>query len=274
MDHSLINTNQIQMMGMSFSDDSFDENLKLGIGHKKVFIPFNNNKTTLYFDSIVPTQHDIMEFTNIIMTVETEWEPQSVRLALVRTKEEEESRKICEIARAPKVYELETDGIMGSIGYMFVERAMIEQLIASINVWCVKVKDIESNARHSVINPEEVSRKFNIGINRLKYTLRVTTQTCIRHAVHPLHRIYRVYNIQLNRKRLDAKLYTDHLLAKTDSLEGNTGAYIYTTGNFTVAYTCIKLSEEVDALQRFADDAGVPDILRSDLAPDITGKHM
>ena len=33
MDHSLINPNQIQMMGMSVSDDPFDEDQKTDIVH-------------------------------------------------------------------------------------------------------------------------------------------------------------------------------------------------------------------------------------------------
>ena len=58
-------------MGMSVSDDLFDENWKLGIAHKKVVIPLNTDETTVDFDSRVPTQHNIMEYTHIIMTGET-----------------------------------------------------------------------------------------------------------------------------------------------------------------------------------------------------------
>ena len=45
---------------------------------------------------------------------------------LLRTKEEEENRKICEIVWAPKVYKIETDIVMGGIVDVFVERAMTE----------------------------------------------------------------------------------------------------------------------------------------------------
>ena len=54
MDHLLVNPNQIQMTVMPVSDDPFDENWKLGIDHKKVFIPFYTDGTTLYFYSRVP----------------------------------------------------------------------------------------------------------------------------------------------------------------------------------------------------------------------------
>ena len=58
------------------------------------------------------------------MTSETEWYPQSVWLASLWTKEKEEIRKICEIAQALNVTELETKIIMGGIGDVFVEWAM------------------------------------------------------------------------------------------------------------------------------------------------------
>ena len=111
---------------------------------------------------------------------------------------------------------------MSGIGDVFVERAMTELLVASINILDVNVKAVESNNRHSVITPEEVSHKFYIVIEKAKYMLRVKTQKRIRHAVHPLHCRYRVDNMQLNRKCLNAQFCTYHLLSKTKSLEGNT----------------------------------------------------
>ena len=52
------------------SDDLFDDNWKLGISHKNLFIPFKTDGTIVYFDPIVTTQREITECTNIIMTDE------------------------------------------------------------------------------------------------------------------------------------------------------------------------------------------------------------
>ena len=60
---------------MSVSDYMFDDNQKLGISHKKVFIPFKTDGTTVHFSSRVMTQREIMEWTHIIMTDEMEWDP-------------------------------------------------------------------------------------------------------------------------------------------------------------------------------------------------------
>ena len=91
---------------------------------------------------------------------------------------------------------------------------MIERLIASINFWGVKFKAMESKTVQSVIMSEEVSHKFNIGIDKSKDTLKVTTQKGIIHAVHPVHRRYRVDNMQLNRNNLNVQFCTYHLMAK------------------------------------------------------------
>ena len=112
----------------------------------------------------------------------------------------------------------------------------------------VKVKAMKSKARHSVIMPEVISQKMNIGFYKTRYTLRVTTQKGVRHAVHRIHRRYRIDNMELNRNCLNEQFYTDQLLNKTKSLEGNMGAWLYTSKNFTVEYSCTKHSEVGDTL--------------------------
>ena len=50
LDHSLINPNEIRMMGMPLSDDPLDEIQKLGIFHKRVLIPFKTDGNTVHFN--------------------------------------------------------------------------------------------------------------------------------------------------------------------------------------------------------------------------------
>ena len=61
MDNSLNNTNKIKMTVTPVSDDPFDDNRKLGIANKKVFITFQTDENTVYFDSIVITRREIIE---------------------------------------------------------------------------------------------------------------------------------------------------------------------------------------------------------------------
>ena len=73
--------------------------------------------------------------------------------------------------------------------------------------------------------------------------------------------------MQFNRKSLNEQFYCDHLVAKTKSLDGNTGAWLYTTGKFTGVYPCRSRPEAGDTLRRFAEDVGIPDQVRSELDP-------
>ena len=77
--------------------------------------------------------------------------------------------------------------------------------------------------------------------------------------VHPLHHRYHIDNMQYNCKWLNHQFYTDHLIAKTKSLEGNTGTWVYMTGSFMAVYPVEKRSEVGDTLQRMAKDVGIPD---------------
>ena len=61
---------------MPVSDDLFDENQKLGIARKNIYMHFGTDGTTVYFDSIFPTQSYIMVFNNIIITGYMEKYPQ------------------------------------------------------------------------------------------------------------------------------------------------------------------------------------------------------
>ena len=78
----------------------------------------------------------------------------------------------------------------------------------------------------------------------------------------------------MNRKSLNTRFYTDHILAKTKYSKGNPGEWIYKTGNTTVAYPSTKHSEVGDMPRQFADNVEIPDRLRSDLAPEIIGNYI
>ena len=83
------------------------------------------------------------------------------------------------------------------------------------------------------VSPEELARKWNIGLQTAKDTLKVTTQIGIRTAVHPMTRRVRVDHLDLHRTRLHGTWYADTLFAKVKSKLGNTFANVFTQGKFT-----------------------------------------
>jgi hypothetical protein len=73
---------------------------------------------------------------------------------------------------------------------------------------------IVSNRPHSVVSTEELAKKWRIGINTTKLTLKTTTQFGLRHALHPIHHRYRTDHMLLRYDRLNTTLYSDTLFAK------------------------------------------------------------
>ena len=91
--------------------------------------------------------------------------------------------------------------------------------------------------------------------------------------MHPLHRGYRIDHLHLNRRRLNGDWFTDTLFSKVLSIQGNTCAQLFTNGNFTTVHPLNSKAKVAQALTEFSDDVGIPDVLLSDGAAEVTGQH-
>ena len=79
-----------------------------------------------------------------------------------------------------------------------------------------QVSGVVTNERHSKVTPEELSRKWNIGLQAAKDTLAATTQRGIRTAVHPMTRRVRVDHLDLHRPQLCGMWFVDTMLSKVN----------------------------------------------------------
>jgi hypothetical protein len=61
--------------------------------------------------------------------------------------------------------------------------------------------------------------------------------------------------------------------SRIKSLSQNTGAFIFTTGNFTKVYPVESTAKAGEVLAEFARDVGIPTDLRADLASYFSGRH-
>jgi hypothetical protein len=79
------------------------------------------------------------------------------------------------------------------------EKTFCKHLIGSVNVATAYRDDVDeamekrkasvlTSDRHLKVGPEELSRKWNIGLETAKATLGMTTQHGVRTAVHPMSR--------------------------------------------------------------------------------------
>ena len=174
---------------------------------------------------------------------------------------------------------------LNDISCVYNDRELCDRLISSINIATAHREDVDdwsatrrafsiiSNERHSAVTPEELARKWNIGLQTAKETVRVTTQKGIRTAMHPMTRRVRVDHLHLHRPRLRGTWYVDTLLSKVKSKLGNTCANVYTQGKFTRVVPMTSRKDAGKSLVDFTDDVGIPERLITDGATEFTGRH-
>jgi hypothetical protein len=112
---------------------------------------------------------------------------------------------------------------------------------------------------HSKIAPEELSRKWNTGIDTAKDTLQVTMQHggWVRTAIHPMMQHLPVNHLNLHCPRLKGIWYCDTLFLKVKSKLGDTCANVYTEGKFTRAIQIPSRHKACKSLIKFTDDVGI-----------------
>jgi len=130
----------------------------------------------------------------------------------------------------------------------------------------------DTRHRRPNLDPATLSRQWGIGLETAKNTLKCTTQAGIRHAIHPLTRRYRTDYMALRHRRLHTTFYSDTLFTKVHSLHGYKCAQVITDGRFVHVYPMVSKSGAGDALQHFVSEVGIPDIIVTDNAPELTGR--
>ena len=121
--------------------------------------------------------------------------------------------------------------------------------------------------------PEELARKWNVGIQTAKDTLKVTTQRGIWTAIHLMTWRVRVDHLHLHRNRLRGTWFIDTLLSRVKSKLGNTCANVYTQGKFTWVIPMMSHKDAGKSLIEFTDDVGIPERLIMDGTTEFMGRH-
>ncbi|KAI2498699.1 Reverse transcriptase (RNA-dependent DNA polymerase) [Fragilaria crotonensis] len=274
---SLINPHQLRAHGHGVCDDPWDPHRELGIDLDHFFIPLHSLGPNLVFESRVPTDWE-MEHLDIVELTSNTWNPVDMHL-LTPAATQTPRRSVHTTITSPASHRTlsESGTMLSTISCALDPRRISSLYVQAITVYAAPTGTVSgigatfSSERHSSITAENLSRKWNIGIDTAKKTLQVTTQRGIRTAVHPLHRRYRVDHLHLNRRRLNGNWFTDTLFSKVVSIQGNVCAQVFTNGQFTTVHPMDSKSKVAHALTEFADDVGIPDSLLSDGAPEMVG---
>ena len=105
---------------------------------------------------------------------------------------------------------------------MVTEPDRLEQLI--------KATETLPLTKKGKISPEELAKRWHIGVETAKKTLASTTQLAIRDFTNSTGgRRLKPFAYQLRYPRLKVEMYTDTLIGKSKSLLGNSFAQVYAT---------------------------------------------
>jgi hypothetical protein len=128
--------------------------------------------------------------------------------------------------------------------------------------------------RKSHITKEELAKLWGISLESASQTLRVTTQKGIMNAIHPIVRRYATKQSRLRYNQLGSRhgrFYSDTFFSNQPSVRGNTMAQLFIND---IKYLRImpmrKKSEAGSALLELIQDIGIPSVIHTDGAKELT----
>ena len=300
---TLICPNQLRANGLRVEDvpRQFDPS-----SSHSIYDPASNITIPLYIEGVAsgfasrkPTLDEYEMYDHIELTSPTAWEPSSGELA-------EKEEKVVSSVNVARAQAVSASGHTRNINRMVCSVNAIEsttrshvnddgddladRLIAAVNVSSQdydgsglsgrqdetlfpmdkktrEIFAIRSSERVSVLTPEVLARRWAIGLDAAKRTLKVTTQMGVRNVLAPGERKLRQRLNHLKFPNLKGRFYTDTMFSKVKSLGGHTAAQVFTNGRgYDRFYPISKKSEAPEALISFVQDVGIPQELVSDNA--------
>ena len=125
--------------------------------------------------------------------------------------------------------------------------------------------------RRSVLTPEALSKRWLIGLDTAKTTLRNTTQAGIRNVIAPGERKLRHRLDHLRFPNLRGRFYSDTMFAQVKSTRGSTCAQVFTDGKgYDTLDGLVAKRNAHEALTRFIQTSGIPQTIVSDNALEET----
>ncbi len=137
----------------------------------------------------------------------------------------------------------------------------------------VRISSIQSTPRSNAVTAEQLSSRWNIGLDKAKRTLQVTTQQGTRTVAYPsMDARFRTNDRQLRYRRLKTSLYTDTMFASTVSSRGNTCAQIFVNDlEWVRSFPMTRKGDAHTCLDLLFPEEGVPNTIIMDDAKELVG---
>ena len=264
-------------------------------------IPFSLEGVVAGFDTRPPTQDELNEVSlHVELTSDVEWIPHTFALSLAEedTMDSDKEQRISNLqARRVNVLASKTikhrikscQQTLAATQFPFeiqlanevnaedqndpVLRRIAALTIAGQNseetttIAAIRTGDVTSD-----VTPENVARRWMVGIDTAKASLKVTTQKGVRSIPNPATRRFKTQMAHLRYPRLKGMFYADIMEPKVLSIEKERYAHVIGNGRgFAKAYPMEKKNETVYALDDFVKKVGIPEILLCDNDPTMEG---
>ena len=218
-----------------------------------------------YIDVRRPTSAEWMNCTHFDMTSPEEWNPYS-KSSCISTMNN----------TSDKVEENHIGGICSISTSLMPDYSELFDLREINSFYANDTEDIQYRSVNAVasksyekLTPEELAKKWGIGIKTAKRTLKATTHRCIK-TVGDLTRRFRTDKAHMRYRRLSTKhgqFYVDTLHSKVRSIRNYKCGNLYTNNlGFRKFFPMTTESETPSTLQTFITMVGLPPALHADNA--------
>ena len=130
---------------------------------------------------------------------------------------------------------------------------------------CAVVSAVRRGDPQSEITAENVAKKWGIGLDVAKRTLKVTTQVGVRSIVHPAQRRFSTAMPHLRYPKLAGTFHADTMQGSVKSIRGFKYAHLIGNGHgFSKFYPMVTKNETVQSLDDFVATHGIMDRLITD----------
>ena len=166
--------------------------------------------TTCGFLSRCPTVEELHSCRTFIVSDENHWDPSDVKFILSMSRKLEPSQLSRHIFMVPSVSPSapptvlhQDNAVIHEFDLALSSSGLAPDLYVDKLKSDVQVNTTFSKDRHHGTDPNLLARKWGIGIQKTKDTLKCTTQLNFRSAILPLTRRYRTDLLQLHCRRLN-----------------------------------------------------------------------
>ena len=247
LEHTLMNPNQTRAYGIQVCDDAWDPYRQLGIeltGKYNMLIPMMLEGLTAKFYTHAPSDEEMQELYphRVRLTSDHPWNPHRLippkmcqltthvdvhpmneypHFVALRSRVNALALEVCDNQEfdAGLMPDFDEERKLSLISTSLTDETLLPQIISNVMIdGSHNAFTAASEDRHSDISPESLSRKWNIGLQTAKETLKKTLQQGIRSAVHPITRRYQTDLMTMNFRRLKARFYVDNVPVNCKSL--------------------------------------------------------